>query len=155
MLVVSFISMMTMWWNLVWNQIKNCYYIVTDWPDTTDTQTYLYSRWKYNITTDADLPSFPRCFMETLTAPRRCRTSCGHPSWHASSASSPSGGTHALLCVWSCCFAWTNAFDFLLSPSLRPCPKTSSLPKTPSSKCMCSTMPSDLPFSSHKCKTTS
>lgn len=74
--------------------------------------------------------------MATLTAPHLCRTSCGHQSWHVTSASFPSDGTHASLCAWSCCSAWTNAPELLLLLSPRPRPKTSSSPKPPSSECV-------------------
>lgn len=80
--------------------------------------------------------SLLRCFMATLTAPHLCRTSCGHQSWHVTSASFPSDGTHASLCAWSCCSAWTNAPELLLLLSPRPRPKTSSSPKPPPSECV-------------------
>ncbi|KAG7215265.1 hypothetical protein INR49_022642 [Caranx melampygus] len=45
------------------------------------------------------------CSTGTRTAPHRCRTSCDRPSWPVTSASSRWAGTHASLCVWSCCSA--------------------------------------------------
>lgn len=67
-------------------------------------------------------PLAPRSFMETRTGPHQCRTSCGLQLWHATSASFPSGGTHVLLCAWSCCSAWTNAAKPLLVSAAPPTP---------------------------------
>lgn len=67
-------------------------------------------------------PLAPRSFMETRTGPHQCRTSCGLQLWRATSASFPSGGTHVLLCAWSCCSAWINAAKPLLVSGAPPTP---------------------------------
>lgn len=62
--------------------------------------------------------------METLTALHPSRTSSGRPLWLATSAFSPSDGTLALLCAWSCCSAWRSACESFLLVSLKALSQT-------------------------------